>query len=789
MNVQQPFLIPWMGLSSQQAAAQVVAQQAAAAQQHQLQQQNGAPQQQQPPPQQQIHPHQQQLQQLQTLQKTLQPATVSQQPHHPQPPQQQQQQHQAAATCNNSLQLAQISALQQQYNSALQHAAAVAAAAAAGQPVTSIPAIAAAAAAAQQQQQQQHQHQQQHQQQQQQQPQHQQQPILYQNVASVTHASNPAVAQQIATLHGMHGLLQSPPAVSSVSSLHNPQFLAAAQAASPQYSTVQKILIPGSKDGSLLAATINGFPLSTAKITEKRKIIEEIALADVKKAKIETKALKAKRPGFTDDRYNETEYYVENGLRKVYPYYFTFTTFTKGRWVGEKILDVFGREFRAHPVEEYERCILDGTLTVNYEQVDVDYRLKHNDLLANIVHRHETPVLSKPIEVIHLSEDLVVLDKPCSLPVHPCGRYCHNTVVFILAKEYNLKNLRTIHRLDRLTSGLLMFGRNPKKARDMEQQIRNRQVLKEYVCRVEGEFPEGVTECTQPVEVVSYKIGVCKVSPSGKECRTEFERLNYNGRSSVVLCRPFTGRMHQIRVHLQYLGFPVINDPLYNHTVFGPNKGKGGIVGKTDAQLIQDLIAIHNAENWLGMDGDSELSMFNKNDKEGKEDMADLTPSKTPSPNTDTPSAVNGNNNPTNAAQSIRPTGNYEVDHRNLMASLENNPNVPRNCTITRPPPITRPGSWMLSREPVVLRQPLETESTEPLTELDNELLAKHKEYRYMPDKMTWDPNCYECKVRYRDPKAKDLVMYLHAWRYKGPEWEFQTKLPDWAEENWVHPH
>ena len=94
--------------------------------------------------------------------------------------------------------------------------------------------------------------------------------------------------------------------------------------------------------------------------------------------------------------------------------------------------------------------------------------------------------------------------------------------------------------------------------------------------------------------------------------------------------------MHQIRVHLQYLGkmkqmrsifkiyavhntdflsvsgFPVINDPLYNHTVFGPNKGKGGIIGKSDDQLIQDLIAIHNAENWLGMDGDSELSMFNK---------------------------------------------------------------------------------------------------------------------------------------------------------------------------------
>lgn len=74
--------------------------------------------------------------------------------------------------------------------------------------------------------------------------------------------------------------------------------------------------------------------------------------------------------------------------------------------------------------------------------------------------------------------------------VHPCGRYRHNTVVFILAKEYNLKNLRTIHRLDRLTSGLLLFGRSPKKARQMEHQIRNRLVSKEYVCRVEGEFPE-----------------------------------------------------------------------------------------------------------------------------------------------------------------------------------------------------------------------------------------------------------------------------------------------------------
>jgi hypothetical protein len=224
--------------------------------------------------------------------------------------------------------------------------------------------------------------------------------------------------------------------------------------------------------------------------TEKRKADDGEPNKDLKKAKLETKALKAKRPGFTDDRYNETSYYIENGLRKVYPYYFTFTTFTKGRWVGERILDVFAREFRAHPAEEYERCIQAGTLTVNYDKVPTDYKLKHNDLLANVVHRHEVPVTSQPITIVHMDEDIVVVNKPASIPVHPCGRYRHNTVVFILAKEYNLKNLRTIHRLDRLTSGLLLFGRSPKKARQMEHQIRNRLVQKEYVCRVEGEFPE-----------------------------------------------------------------------------------------------------------------------------------------------------------------------------------------------------------------------------------------------------------------------------------------------------------
>jgi len=266
---------------------------------------------------------------------------------------------------------------------------------------------------------------------------------------------------------------------------------------------------------------------------------------------------------------------------------------------------------------------------------------------------------------------------------------------------------------------------------------------------------------------VSYKIGVCKVSPQGKECRTEFERMSFNGKTSVVLCRPFTGRMHQIRVHLQYLGFPVMNDPLYNHLVFGPDKGKGGNIGKTDEKLIADLISIHNAENWLGMDGDSGMSMFNKDDDKNDENSIDDPANKADKPLKPKKKCVHHNN----------------FDPANPLSCIENNPSIPRNCTITRPPPITKP-----CRTPVVLRQPLEAGSYEDTTPEDNELLAKNKEYKYISEKMTWDPNCYECKVKYRDPKSKDLVMYLHAWRYKGPDWQFETRQPEWAETNWIQP-
>lgn len=123
-------------------------------------------------------------------------------------------------------------------------------------------------------------------------------------------------------------------------------------------------------------------------------------------------------------------------------------------------------------------------------------------------------------------------------------------------------------------------------------------------------------ECAEPIEVVSYKIGVCRVSPKGKDCLTTFTKISSDGETSIVLCKPKTGRMHQIRVHLQYLGYPIVNDPLYNHTVFGPTKGKGGDIGdKTNEQLIQELIKIHTAENFIALDIEPDMNNVKETNK------------------------------------------------------------------------------------------------------------------------------------------------------------------------------
>ncbi|KAH8551596.1 hypothetical protein BGW37DRAFT_513344 [Umbelopsis sp. PMI_123] len=288
----------------------------------------------------------------------------------------------------------------------------------------------------------------------------------------------------------------------------------------------------------------------------------------------------------TDDL-NDVEYYFEKGLRKVRPYYYKYQAFAKGRWMGRSILDVFSTEFRDQTKVYYEYAIGKGLITINGEKCTVETIIKSQDVIGHQIHRHEPAVTDQEIKIIARTDGYLVIDKPGSIPVHPSGRYRHNTVIHILQKEHHIPKLYPINRLDRLTSGLMLIATSPQKAQEFERQMSTRTIKKEYVCKVTGEFPEGRIVCNEPIKTVSFKLGLNCVHEDGKDSRTVFERQSYNGKTSIVRCYPFTGRTHQIRVHLQYLGYPIANDPLYTDPlVWGESLGKG----KRNADDLNDVV-------------------------------------------------------------------------------------------------------------------------------------------------------------------------------------------------------
>ena len=175
------------------------------------------------------------------------------------------------------------------------------------------------------------------------------------------------------------------------------------------------------------------------------------------------------------------------------------------------------------------------------------------------------------------------------------------------------------NRLDRLTSGIMFIGKHRAAADAMTVQLKERTLQKEYIARVTGEFPPGEVICEQPILQISPKLGLNRVRANGKEARTVFRRLAYyppnQGKPdldldnpedrlsletgtpwkklrgySILSCLPLTGRTHQLRVHLQFLGHPIANDPIYaNQRVFGSNLGKDSNSASDDEDIMARL--------------------------------------------------------------------------------------------------------------------------------------------------------------------------------------------------------
>ncbi|GES60068.1 pseudouridine synthase [Aspergillus terreus] len=322
-------------------------------------------------------------------------------------------------------------------------------------------------------------------------------------------------------------------------------------------------------------------------------------------------------------------YYFEHGLRRVKPYYWEYHTYCKQRWRGRELVDIFTSEFRDRPEEYYKTSLAEGKVKVDGKVAGPHRILKNGEKLQHTLHRHEPPVTGLPIGIIHEDDDLLVIDKPAGVPVHAAGRYHYNSIIEILRNENGVEWMpRPCNRLDRLTSGVMFIGKTAKGAEKMCAKLQQRTVQKEYIARVKGRFPDGVVICDQPIMQVSPKLGLNRVRATGKDAKTKFRRIAYyppaapaagEGESqgegeeraatpppalanedegySIVHCLPLTGRTHQIRVHLQFLGHPITNDPIYsNRRVFGEELGKNDSSGERDEEIMEKLSAMGKTE-------------------------------------------------------------------------------------------------------------------------------------------------------------------------------------------------
>jgi RluA family pseudouridine synthase len=167
--------------------------------------------------------------------------------------------------------------------------------------------------------------------------------------------------------------------------------------------------------------------------------------------------------------------------------------------------------------------------------------------------------------VLHLDEAVLVVRKPAPLPVHPCGRFNRNTLVWLLAeagREAGLKP-RPAHRLDANTAGLMVLTLTREAARDVQGQFARGEVGKLYLAEVAGLTAPGSFDCRVPLEREPTTIGGRRTAESGLSAESRFRTLAHLDGRSLLAAVPVTGRTNQLRAHLWHLGTPVIGDRYY----------------------------------------------------------------------------------------------------------------------------------------------------------------------------------------------------------------------------------
>ena len=231
---------------------------------------------------------------------------------------------------------------------------------------------------------------------------------------------------------------------------------------------------------------------------------------------------------------------------------------------------------------QLKNLINDGHVTVNGQPVKPKYKVQAGDKISLVKPEPQSLELTPeniPLDIVYEDDDMIVVNKPQGMVVHPAPGHPDHTLVNALLYHSPLSTINgtfrpgIVHRIDKDTSGLLMVAKNDLAHQSLAEQLRNKTNKREYLALVYGQIKEDEGTIDAPLGRNPQDRKKQAVVKGGRHAVTHFKVIKRYDNFTLVKCILETGRTHQIRVHMKYIGHPLVGDPLY-----GPRKviGKNG---------------------------------------------------------------------------------------------------------------------------------------------------------------------------------------------------------------------
>ena len=233
-----------------------------------------------------------------------------------------------------------------------------------------------------------------------------------------------------------------------------------------------------------------------------------------------------------------------------------------------------------------QRLIEQGNILVNGEKKKTAYKVSNGDIIT--IEKEEPKEIELkaqniPIDIIYEDDDIIVVNKPKGMVVHPANGNPDGTLVnaiMAICKD-SLSGIGgeirpgIVHRLDKDTSGLLIVAKNDKAHVNMSEQIKNHEVKKTYIALVRGVVKENEATIDMPIVRSTSDRKKMAVIKTGRNAVTHIKVLKRYNKYTLLQVNIETGRTHQIRVHLSHIGYPIVGDYTYSN-----GKNEFGVVGQ-----------------------------------------------------------------------------------------------------------------------------------------------------------------------------------------------------------------